>query len=1620
MRALTFGLSAGISAVDLTEEICEELLAGDVIVCEISSAKRLSEALQRKKTKIQSIVIDCRHASSFFGSLDKSVQSDLNSVNRWNGPSELISTVWWNDILKLSLQMNPRLLLIEYSDTDTFSLSKSGLRDVQQLEILGCRAACLIGPHRFQSAHSSIERRVISWARKKGKARVADKVARVRMILKATLEAIYFQMPESLNMNPVSWELRRCDLSSDQRLEYDKCCSEVRGALASSQSTSNSFHAVSKAIFRLREYCFHSESNENLAVGSSAQPDVAQALDLLQGSAKLRELISILKFECRYTLPYEEMLKPHLNARPHSRSSSGSKNDGNKRKKIVILAVLPQLQNSISTLLNSLGVRHDTLDKTASVGPSGALHQIEEKALAWLQHQTILSRFKQDREDEDSLPSSDIIVASPASLAGWNQGLGIEDADVVVSLDEDWTGRGDFILSSLVARLQTYKSFTKRRLQLIRLICADTIEDKVFSDCGKIKESVVSTVCRWPCDNAGFFVLPDSKTGAVSLYEQATASMSHESSQFPAMKMMRLRDKLLADILRPSISLPPVFNSGSEIKFLPSLGNSTEGMKENTEVALIQALLDIEKLASISYGSSMKSVDNFVSFEERDVQALALRDSKDLPKEVMTRQDLKSLMALFYFERQCKLQETSSAHLPLAQLPNATLTGPLVSIKSATPHSDDDSDFADSWLKSGLSFKADDQAASLLVYQSRPKEDAVDTDEASDSDSPGDSTKENDPAKDLTEPKRRFNAYAKLFSSCWDGNIIHDGNQGSEPLVYFPPLFHGMLEYHSKPKSTSKAQALKDSVPSIKEENETSATLSTIKRKECPPIEPLNAKRMRLEENASVSEVVLMPDAPKSNVGAGDTTMGMDLTKVPPSTSVKPSEPERMEDNDTDSVAPSEQLPSLSDEDYGLLGAGDIPLPSASAVFASRKTAGVGETFSSNSTNISHDFISDLFPCDVEESQDAITGADTSLNSMLLFVKKRPRALNYRTSQGQLAGDPVTALQGIKLMNGEDAGKKGKKKNPSQSFLGVGKQNQRQPLPFSTSSALQLASAKDADRRRLHSSYASRQFGTGLSMFESASFRVASLQVEKRVMKRIAELGWNSPLSYDAGPGLPLQSSRASKVHSPLLESDSDLAWTKLAKPLDIKSKMEDSVTLLSSRQRAALKSSLVSPCRVDFGPGAGYLASTSGMTGIAPPRSRLGVSLPMGVKVPQPTIEQTESPWTAETERILQNSVAKFGMNWMLVARAVTGFEGMILNENLMSESRGRIKSFPKSARQCRDKWQSLARKQISLASDVRKSEKAFRESATLRSSKIPGDNATNIANTSVCKQSVIIVEQMVHYEKAPDADTDSNKVNDLAAVPEGKKDLPVDKPKEKGRFAALIASRSKRKYAPVSTPSAVGGGQQNQIVASHLSHMQSVQSSVAAQWASGRTEMWPLQILDFADKQRAGSRTPPDSASHSSGSARRQPKSGNHSSRTPPTSQAQTSRDRSFPAVPSTSSRKSVNSRSPVPGKPIPNRPPPNAPQSRPQGKSSAPNISGHVPLNRPPGSASVAKTVPGANPAVAPTGNVQTVIVPSKAAVPSAKTPSSGIPPSAKQGTSQTTSQANIPPKGTGPTK
>lgn len=84
---------------------------------------------------------------------------------------------------------------------------------------------------------------------------------------------------------------------------------------------------------------------------------------------------------------------------------------------------------------------------------------------------------------------------------------------------------------------------------------------------------------------------------------------------------------------------------------------------------------------------------------------------------------------------------------------------------------------------------------------------------------------------------------------------------------------------------------------------------------------------------------------------------------------------------------------------------------------------------------------------------------------------------------------------------------------------------------------------------------------------------------------------------------------------------------------------------------------------------------------------------------------------------------------------------------------------------------------------------------------------------------------------------------------------DTYKDIKKKRRSFSAISIARSRRQVFPITIPGVdVGGNQAGHPVPSHPSHMQSVQISVQAQWASGRAEMWPLQILDLADKQRSG----------------------------------------------------------------------------------------------------------------------------------------------------------------------
>jgi hypothetical protein len=90
---------------------------------------------------------------------------------------------------------------------------------------------------------------------------------------------------------------------------------------------------------------------------------------------------------------------------------------------------------------------------------------------------------------------------------------------------------------------------------------------------------------------------------------------------------------------------------------------------------------------------------------------------------------------------------------------------------------------------------------------------------------------------------------------------------------------------------------------------------------------------------------------------------------------------------------------------------------------------------------------------------------------------------------------------------------------------------------------------------------------------------------------------------------------------------------------------------------------------------------------------------------------------------------------------------------------------------------------------------------------------------------------------------------------VPDPETQTPSDivSPELKTRrsFASFHAASLKKYEVPINIPG-VAAGQKPSISTPHPSHQQSLQDAVAAQSTGGRTEMWPLQILDLADKQK------------------------------------------------------------------------------------------------------------------------------------------------------------------------
>ncbi len=1474
-------------------------MPADVILCEYTSVSRMKNALKKMGENPFSVIVDLRH----FASLRKSLGAST-SPGGDDFPSELLSNRWWGDIVALVKSREIRCLLLEYYDADPLSLSLCGLGPKEQISILAKRAACIIGPEVFASGSHSIEREVITWARRKGKNEITDKASRVRKILHDAVKPMSFHVTKSVVSSfDLNWELRSCTMSKDQREEYERCCNEVRGALSSSIEVSNSnrYHysisVVSNALFRLRQECFYSRKhamqsfsplhNESPTLvgehqnrskkkssnfwANSSQPDADRANSILNSSSKLKELISILTSEGGYNLDVDESTKKMFGI---SRGTKKGKDTKRPIKKIVILVSLPTIQHVVSTLLNSLGIQNEELCRYDALPENGEAdetrcpkldtHTKKYEAIAWAKSQTVLSRFCCDNNHR----KTNIIIASPAVLSGRNDGIGVEGADMIITLDSDWSGRDGFIVESLVKRWHAKNKLAGKEDRLIRLVSADSIEENIFDD-----DNGVGEVLSWPIDTDGFFTIPISQDEASALYSKLKEDDSSPYYPFPATGVLQNRGLSLEDVLSSSIHLPSLFGSGKPSVFLPRSPDLTD-QEISGEIHFLKCFLQNEKFGSISMKSTTLIKPTYTS--QMSFAGLISRNDMSV---IESRLFLEKLINSYSVSKDREDNPLSNALHSNVLLLNAT----------QSPGESSNS-------------KADENPSSLLFYE--PYQDSL---------SPSnDALSKNGLSKSVDEnvgskTKRRCNAYARLFSGSWNGISLRDGNQGCEPLVFFPPLFPGLAEV------SKKARIKHISSGQVTAENE--GTVTSTRNTE------LSSEQKRKDRDFATTRDDIQHDSkrPKTQSVSNQREMNGHSglvssfgNKLPETLSKDPSNSknELVVQNGKATIisSTSPKGPNttkscssglvMAGEDFGLLGTGAFPTPSE-ATSISAYDSKVNSSYTVSSSNI--------LPCDAEEvSTSALKPSVEGMQSVLLFVRKRPRATQtaYKHSQG--LSNIVPLPIGSKAA-GDDSVKKIKKRGaqgntplPPTAFTRLpGNAGAQHSQIISRTSIANSRQVKGDFRHKLLASFYARQRATGLTLFDSIPYRVAAMRVEKRVMERLEKLMWKSTLALDAGPGLPIQFvEKAFMVDKYRNDHYQDL--TSIVDELKDGSSTGSAAKAQSSVQKLEFKRSSVSPRCVDFGAfEVGYLSSPSGMTGMPTTRRRVGVSLPMGVRLMKPTKDQEKRfAWNVRDDVFLREAAKKFGTNWLLVASATSGFEHAVILRNLPGIE-NTIPAVAKSARQCRDRWQQLVQSQPSLDKEVQNSENLFRE-RTFSSSKTVHDikeskmkskvsvySAENI--NIICKtdESLDLSEESASTTDIHDDQKDGAKqenvasprstvdkqdddaangntlmqvVNDNTNGPSSTTEdaqmpdaLKTTKPKRRS-FSAISNARSRRQIFPVTIPGIdVGGNQPGHPVPSHPSHMQSVQISVAAQWASGRTEMWPLQILDLADKQKS-----------------------------------------------------------------------------------------------------------------------------------------------------------------------
>lgn len=483
----------------------------DVLLCDYSSFIEMAgDKTDSSLPNFASLILDCRHPS-------------VDSKNSGKHHVEIESPEWWNRVVLFMMRFSSmNRLVIEHPwnqlcPVDSHGVEKKGTLDCK---IVAIKLAFMYNPALFFSTHSSIGKRVISWAKRQGD--FDDKsstIPMLRSILTTSLRNMYDSSLTCIGSDPqhtetvddnesqiaskFSWEIRKCSLAPPQQSEYNQLCSNNMLFSCPDESV---YSEIAKSLFLLRKICFHASIDDaarallaplihankdrirsvdgTMIVRKSTQlsePCLATSTQLLEKSSKMKELLDILTRECGHEVP-NELTQKFVNDLDTTATRK-------KKAKVIILATLTEAQLLTSHFLSAIGLHHEVLVSFQTNGSSN----LPTDTSAWAWSQNVISQFNDDStpERDQTHRFLDILVTSPFTLSSHNCGIGINSADFVISIDEDWSGRGEMHVASFLSKLRSSKEGAAEPLcKFVKIVSKGTCEDTFICKGNTIKVDV--------------------------------------------------------------------------------------------------------------------------------------------------------------------------------------------------------------------------------------------------------------------------------------------------------------------------------------------------------------------------------------------------------------------------------------------------------------------------------------------------------------------------------------------------------------------------------------------------------------------------------------------------------------------------------------------------------------------------------------------------------------------------------------------------------------------------------------------------------------------------------------------------------------------------------------------------------------------------------------------------------------------------------------------------------------------------------------------------------------------------------------------------------------------------